>query len=173
MFEAAFRARGMTKHMSSDPSAKALGVYTALLDAWNRRDADAFAALFASDGHATGFDGSQMAGPAQIATDLHAVFDNHPTASYVAKVRFIKPLGASVVLLHAVAGMIPPDSSSIAPKRNAIQTLILKAEDPASPFRIVHFQNTPAAFDGRPQLVSEMTEELTRVYEAGVVVSAD
>ena len=41
----------------------ALAAYRQLLEAWNRRDADGFAAVFTEDGSAVGFDGSMMNGP--------------------------------------------------------------------------------------------------------------
>jgi uncharacterized protein (TIGR02246 family) len=151
---------------------QAVAVYTQLLDAWNRQDAVAFAALFAPEAHVTGFDGSQMIGPAEIASELSAIFGRHPTAAYVAKVRNVQFLNPTVMLLHAVAGMIPPGASALNPARNVIQTLVLTAGDSSPRSQIVHFQNTPAAFHGRPHLVDAMTEELTRVHEAGLVVAA-
>lgn len=159
--------------MSSIVSSQAIAIYTQLLDAWNRQDADAFAALFAPDAHVTGFDGSQMIGPGQIASELREIFAHHQTASYVAKVREVRTLDPTVAILHADAGMIPPGTSALNPAVNAIQTLVLTAGDDSSTPRIAHFQNTPAAFHGRPRLVDAMTEELTRVYETGHTVAAD
>ena len=63
--------------MTPSVNEQAVAVFTALLGAWNRRDAAAFAAHFAPDGHVTGFDGSQMNGPADIATELGAIFAHH------------------------------------------------------------------------------------------------
>ena len=40
------------------------GLHRQLLDAWNRRAAEDFAALFAEDAYVVGFDGSQMDGRA-------------------------------------------------------------------------------------------------------------
>ena len=159
--------------MPSVAHEQAVAVYTELLDAWNRRDADAFAALFAPEAQVTGFDGSQMTGPAGIASELGAIFAQHRTAAYVAKVREVRSLDATVTLLRAVAGMIPPGASALNPAVNAIQTLVLTTGQSSSRPQIVHFQNTPAAFHGRPQLVEAMTAELTRVHEAGLVVARD
>ena len=58
----------------------ALAVYRQLLEAWNRRDADDFAAAFTEDGSCVGFDGSMMNGRAEIASTLRGIFDQHPTA---------------------------------------------------------------------------------------------
>src|SRR5215207_1600069 len=57
-----------------------------LLKAWNRRAADDFAALFSEDASAVGFDGSQMDGRQQIATDIGAVLADHIAAAYVGKI---------------------------------------------------------------------------------------
>lgn len=151
----------------------AVSVYTALLAAWNRRDAAAFATLFTPTGHVTGFDGSQMSGPAQIQAELGAIFGHHPTSAYVAKVRQVRALAPTVSLLRAAVGMVPPGEDRLKPAVNAIQSLVLVAEAPAADYRIALLQNTPAAFHGRPHLVAEMTEELMRVYSAGLLVAMD
>ncbi len=149
----------------------AIGVYTALLIAWNARDAAGFAALFMPDGHATGFDGSQMDGREAIAAELAAVFAHHPTATYVAKIQKVRRVAPTVTLLRAAAGMVAPGAAALTPAVNAIQTLVLVAEPAGADPRITLLQNTPAAFHGRPELVAAMTAELTRVRESGVVVA--
>lgn len=133
-------------------------LYHALLDAWNRRDADGFAALFALAGRCIGFDGSVMEGRAEIGSSLHPIFADHPTAAYVAIVREVQRLAPEVSLLFAVAGMVPPGQSDINPAVNAEQTLVAVRED--GRWSIVSFQNTPAAFHGRPQLAQALTAEL-------------
>src|SRR3954462_5433743 len=100
-------------------------LYDALLDAWNRRNADQYAELFEEDGVIIGFDGSEVIGREAIREHLRAIFAGHPTAAYVAKVREVRSLG-SVSLLRAVAGMIPPDGTELMPDRNAIQTLLAR-----------------------------------------------
>jgi len=149
----------------------AVAVYAALLTAWNERDAAAFAALFTADGHATGFDGSQMNGSTAIATELGAIFAHHPTSAYVAKVREVRELAPTVTLLRAIVGMVPPGTDALKPDVNAIQTLVLVADAPGAHPHIALLQNTPAAFHGRPDLVAAMTNELTRVREAGLLVA--
>ena len=140
-------------------------LYQQLLDSWNRRDADAFASLFAEDGHVIGFDGSQMAGQAEIASTLSQIFAHHPTGSYVSKVRDVRLLSPDVALLRAVVGMAPHGQSDINPTLNAHQTLIAMKQD--DQWRITLFQNTPAQFHGRPDLVQQLTEEL-RQLKAGL-----
>ena len=99
-------------------------LYQQLLDSWNRRDAAAFAFSFAEDAHVIGFDGSQMAGQAEIASTLRQIFTDHPTGSYAGKVRDVRLLSPGVALLRAVVGMMPHGRSDIEPALNAHQTLI-------------------------------------------------
>jgi uncharacterized protein (TIGR02246 family) len=147
-----------------------VALYTELLSAWNRRDHAAFAALFAEDGTAIGFDGSEMKGREQTSAELGAIFASHPTAAYVAKVSEIRQLDSQTLMLRAKAGMVPPGKTDLMPERNAMQTLV--AVVAAGQLKIALFQNTPARFDGRPRLVEEMTAELTTVHRAGQIVDA-
>jgi uncharacterized protein (TIGR02246 family) len=48
-------------------------LYTRLLEAWNERNAERYAALFAADGAMIGFDGTQASG-GQIADHLRPIF---------------------------------------------------------------------------------------------------
>ena len=148
--------------------AAVVALYTRLLEAWNRRDASGFAAQFADDGSTVGFDGSQLDGRGAIASELDRIFTHHTPATYVARVRELRPLGSGAVLLRAVAGMVPPNGSAIKPDVNAIQSLVAIAEDGAP--RIALFQNTPAQFHGRPTLAEQLTAELQRVVESGRIV---
>jgi uncharacterized protein (TIGR02246 family) len=149
-------------------NALVIALYRQLLDAWNRRDAEAFAAGFAEDGNCVGFDGSAMNGRADIAAQLRPIFDGHPTATYVAKVREVRPLGPAVALLRAVVGMVPPGNQAINPATNAVQSLVVAAQ--AGHLKIALLHNTPAAFHGRPQLVEQLTHELTEVLHSGQLV---
>jgi len=138
-------------------------LYRQLLDSWNKRSADAFAALFALDGYVIGFDGSQMSGRAEIAATLGQIFADHLTAPYVSKVREVRLLSPYVAVLRAVVGMVPPGQSDINPAVNAIQTLVAVRHD--IKWSITLFQNTPAQFHGRPELVQQLTEELRQLLE--------
>lgn len=119
------------------------------------------AALFAKDGNLVGFDGSPVSGRAQIASHLGPIFASHRTAAYVAKVRSVRFLTPEVAVLRAVAGMVPPGQSDIHPPVNAVQTLV--AAKDGGQWRIAVFQNTPAAFHGRPEMSEMLTEELRQV----------
>jgi uncharacterized protein (TIGR02246 family) len=149
---------------------RALELYVHLLDAWNRRSADDFAELFGESGSCVGFDGSPMNGRSEIGSSLSAIFEHHPTASYVAKMREVRSLGATVTLIRAVAGMIPPGKTEINAATNAIQSLVIVGSGQAA--QIALFQNTPAAFHGRPELSESLTKELSDVARAGIVVDA-
>jgi uncharacterized protein (TIGR02246 family) len=132
-------------------------LYTRLLTAWNERNAEDYAALFAADGAAIGFDGSEMRA-GQIVDQLSPIFKDHPTAAYVAKVRDVRSLGPDSAMLRAIVGMVPPGQHQLNPAVNALQTLVAEREDGS--WRIVLFQNTPAQHHGRPDLVERHTADL-------------
>ncbi|MDQ6886562.1 MAG: SgcJ/EcaC family oxidoreductase [Gemmatimonadota bacterium] len=147
-----------------------LAVYARVLDAWNQRDAKAFAALFTATGSAVGFDGSQMNGRGEIESELAGVFANHPTAAYVAKVREVRALGSESALVRAVVGMIPPGKTELNSSTNAVQSLLVVVESGEPKIALLH--NTPAAFHGRPHLSEQLTHELAEVVRAGRTIDA-
>jgi uncharacterized protein (TIGR02246 family) len=136
-------------------------LYHKLLDEWNRRNADDYAALFANESSVVGFDGSQMNGRTEIAAEIGRIFADHVTAAYYGKVREVRFLAPGVALLRAVAGMVPPGQTDINPAANAIQSLV--AVEQNGTWRIAHFHNTPAQFHGRPKLVEQLTKELRQL----------
>lgn len=148
---------------------ESLTLYQQLLEAWNARDAAAFAALFADDGSVVGFDGSQMNGRAEIGSALEGIFRSHPTASYVAKVREIRSLGADVTVVRSVVGMVPPGKAELNPAVNAVQSVVLAGR--GADLRIALLHNTPAAFHGRPELAEQLTRELAEALHSGRTVT--
>ncbi|HEX6305394.1 MAG TPA: SgcJ/EcaC family oxidoreductase [Anaerolineales bacterium] len=133
-------------------------LYQRLLDCWNQRTAEGYAELFSEDGNVVGFDGSQMNGRREIASELGRIFADHQIATYVAKVREVRFLTGEVAVLRAVVGMVPPGQNDINPAANAVQTLVaVRGEEP---WRIAVFHNTPAAYHGRPELAEALTEDL-------------
>lgn len=136
-------------------------LYQKLIVAWNTRDAQVMADQFAEHGVQIGFDGSKVIGQKEILSHLKPIFEQHPTAPFVTKVKDIRLLGTDVAILHAIAGMIPPGKTDIEPKVNALQTLVAVKKD--DDWRVELFQNTPAQFHGRPELVEEMTKELQQL----------
>lgn len=133
-------------------------LYQTLIEAWNKRDAEGMADCFTEQGVQIGFDGSKVVGKEEIFSHLKPIFEDHPTAPFVTKVKSIRRLGDGVAILEAIAGMIPPGTSDINPKVNAHQSLVAVKKE--NKWRIELFQNTPAQFHGRPELVEQMTEEL-------------
>ena len=136
-------------------------LYRQLLEAWNNQDAHAFASTFTEDGSSIGYDGSPMNGLAEIEMTLSGIFTNHKTAAYIAKVREIRFLSPQTAILRAVVAMIPPGKTDINPERNAMQSLIAAYID--NQWRIALFQNTPARFDGRPEVAEALTQELRQL----------
>jgi uncharacterized protein (TIGR02246 family) len=136
-------------------------LYGQLIDGWNAHDAHAMAAPIAADGLVIGYDGSQMFGREEAASQLGQIFADHETATYVAKIRSVKPLGTDGALLHAVVGMVPPRGTEIMPDRNAIHTVIANRDGDG--WRVALFQTTPAQFHGRPDLSEKLTAELSEV----------
>jgi uncharacterized protein (TIGR02246 family) len=136
-------------------------LYRQILDGWNKRSGDAFAAPFAEDGEIIGFDGSQHTGRAEIASAPQHIFADHITPTYVGKVKSTRLLAPEVAVVRAIAGLVPPGQADLEPKLNSVQTLVATKRD--GQWSIALFQNTPAQFHGRPELVQELTEELRQL----------
>ena len=138
-------------------------LYHQLINSWNEMNSKTYANLFTADGSIVGFDGSQANGRREIHDHLSSIFADHAPARYVTIVREVRILSATVCLLRAVAGMIPREEKEINSKTNAIQTLIaIKQEEH---FRIAFFQNTPAAYHGRPEDSEKLTKELQEHFD--------
>ena len=73
-------------------------------------------------------------------------------------VREVRELTPEVALLLADVGMVPPGGTDIVPEANAVQSMVAVHTD--GEVRIAHFHNTPAAFHGRPDAVTQLTEAL-------------
>jgi uncharacterized protein (TIGR02246 family) len=143
--------------ISSDESALR-ALYQRLLTSWNAHDATAFAAPFTDEAEVIGFDGSQMTGRAEIEATLRRIFADHETGAYVGVIRSVRFLTPEVAMLRAVSGVIPAGQDDLNPALNAQQALIVVKHDGA--WRITLYQNTPAQFHGRPDLVQRLTDEL-------------
>lgn len=135
-------------------------LYHNLLRTWNNRDAAGMAGLFEDDGISIGFDGSQYESADQIESELSRIFADHPTPPYVGKIKETRMLSKDLGLVRAIAGMVPPGKSDLDPALNTVQSLLARKTDR---WRIVIYQNTPAQFHGRPDLVEEMTKELRQL----------
>lgn len=138
-------------------------LYNQLLEAWNSRSARGMADLFAEDGESIGFDGSQSIGNEEIFMHLKPIFEDHPTARFISKVKGVQFLSSDIAILRAIAGMVPPKQSDINPDANTHHTLVVVRVD--GKWCIKLFQNTPAQFHGRPKLVEQMTEEIRELLK--------
>ncbi|MGG4491887.1 SgcJ/EcaC family oxidoreductase [Metabacillus idriensis] len=134
-------------------------LYHQLIEAWNSRNAEDMAKLFAEDGEMIGYDGSLASGRSEIYEHLSPIFENHPTAPFIIKVKNVQLLSSETALLRAIAGMIPPGKSELNPDVNTHHTLVAVKRD--NKWLIQLFQNTPAKFHGRPELIEQMTNELS------------
>ena len=139
-------------------------LYDRLITGWNDHDGDAMAEPFAEDGVIIGFDGSVSSGRQSIGTEMSNIFADHETGRYAVKVHCVRWLGPQAMILRAIAGLVPAGQTAINSATNSHQTVIAEEQD--GQWRIVLFQNTPAQFHGRPELVEEMTRELQTVADA-------
>ena len=135
-------------------------VYRSILAGWNAADAEAFAEGFTEDGVVIGFDGSEAVGRARIAEQMARIFADHATGTYVGIVREVTSLGSEAALLRAVSGVVPAGGNDIEPALNATQSLV--AQRRTDGWRVVLYQNTPAQYHGRPEVVEALTAELAR-----------
>jgi uncharacterized protein (TIGR02246 family) len=139
-------------------------LYENLIAGWNAHDGEAMAGPFAADGVIIGFDGSMSTGKQTIGAEMASIFADHETGRYAVKVQSVRTLGPEAVILRAIAGLVPPGQGAINAETNSHQTVVAESQD--GQWRIVLFQNTPAQFHGRPELVEDMTRELQAVADA-------
>ena len=146
-------------------------LYAEFLSLWNQRAAEKLARLFGRNANLVGFDGSPIDGQENIEAHLREIFGSHPTAAFVGKTREVRVLAPGVVLLRAVAGMVPPGKSEVNPAVNTIHTLIATSQ--GGRWRLELFQSTPAAFHGRPEATAALTSELQKELELSGSRSTD
>lgn len=138
-------------------------MYQRLIASWNRRNAKEFASQFADDCICIGYDGSEMHGRSLVETQLEQIFKGYMTAKYVTIVREVKEIGDNTMLLHALVGMVTPNSSKVDPGKNAVQIMIAQFKNNTG--RIILFQNTPAQYHGRPEALHELTQSLQQLAD--------
>lgn len=143
-----------------------LALYQQLLQQWNKRNAAGMTGLFATNGTLIGFDGSQLNGQKEIYAVLDEIFANFPTAAYISIVKEVRLLTPNTALLLAVAGMVAVGSNDISPEVNVLHSITAVQEE--GTWRIALFQNTPAAFHGRPELAEQLSADLRHVLASSV-----
>lgn len=146
---------------SADAGRATRELYQRLIEAWNKRNARDYALAFASSGSLVGFDGSQVNSQMEIGAHVSEIFSHHQTATYVTIVREVRPITDDVTLLRANTGMVPPGKDDLNPELNAVQCMV--AARKGDRWEVALFQNTPAAFHGRPELSKKLTEELRAI----------
>jgi uncharacterized protein (TIGR02246 family) len=133
-------------------------LYFKIIQGWNNRNAEEMSEQFSYKGELIGFDGSQEIGRENILAHLQPIFENHQTPPFKSIVKDIRMLSPETALLRAIVGMIPNGKADVNPELNAHQTLIAVKKNGVWLTEL--FQNTPAKFHSRPELVKQMTEEL-------------
>lgn len=142
---------------------KVLTLYKDLLNQWNEKQGQGMANLFAEDGSLVGFDGSQVNTRVGIEGHLTPIFAQYPTARFIHIVREVRALGNDTALLSANVGMVPRGYDDINPAVNAVQSMVAIKEN--GQWKVALFQNTPAAFHGRPEDAEKLSQELRAVLQ--------
>jgi uncharacterized protein (TIGR02246 family) len=146
--------RGYASRMDAEIRA----LYARILQAWNDRNAEAFAAQFAEFGTVVGFDGTEHSNPRALANNLATIFKDHPTAKYVAKIRGVDTIGPDTAILRAVSGLVPPNKTEVRAETNAIIRLVAVRRE--GEWKAALLTNTPAQFHGRPDAANALQAEL-------------
>lgn len=155
--------------VNEDAVTAARNTYRQLLAAWNDRNAQAFASLFEADAVMIGYDGTSADGSAEIGEHLGSIFENHPTATYLAHISNVREVDEHLVLLRAQAGMVPPGEKHLDRSVNALHTVLIRhgSDNPS----IILFQNTPAHYHGRQDLSDDHVQVLKEQITSGVLLS--
>jgi uncharacterized protein (TIGR02246 family) len=148
----------MKKTDTRKDAIEVVALYEQLIQAWNEHVASGMAECFLENGEMIGFDGSYIGGRDEIYSHLHQIFSNHTPPPFIKEVKSVRLLSNEVAILRAIVGMVPPGKTEIEPSLNAHQTMT--AASCNGKWQIALFQNTPAQFHGRPELVQQMTNEL-------------
>lgn len=151
----------MSATFNEEDKVKAL--YQDLLTQWNEKQGTGMAALFTDDGSLIGFDGSQVNSRAEIEAHLNPIFAQYPTARFIHIIRDVRAIGADTALVRANVGMIPRGYDDINPQVNAVQSMIATKKD--GQWKVALFQNTPAAYHGRPEEAEKLSTELREVLK--------
>lgn len=146
----------MTSGHPQDTQIRAL--YARFVAGWNQRSGVSVSSVFADDGEWVDLDGTLRSGRLSIAADMRRIFSEHATPTLVGVVRSVRRLTEGVVVLHAVAGMVPPGSQAVEPALNTVH--VLTAVEDGGRWKVAVLQSTPARFGGRAEAVAALTAEL-------------
>jgi uncharacterized protein (TIGR02246 family) len=129
----------------SDPrsgdEAAVRALYQQCMDGWNAGSGEAFAAVFAEDGHLVAFDGTHFEGRQNMVSFHQVLFDKWLKGTrlvgHVTRVQFLAP---NVALMHALGGTIMRGRTTPSPARDSIQTLVAVRQN--GQWKLAAFQNT-------------------------------
>ena len=133
-------------------------LYARYLAGWNQRSGVTVSSVFADDGELIDLDGTLRSGRLSIAADMRRMFAEHATPTFVGVVRSVRRLADGVVVLHAVAGMVPPGADGVDPSLHTVHALT--AVEDGGRWKIALLQSTPARYGGRADAVAALTAEL-------------
>ena len=140
-------------------------LYARFLAGWNQRSGVTVSSVFADDGEWVEFDGTLRSGRLSIAADVRRIFSEHATPTFVGVVRSVRRLTEHVVVLHAVAGMVPPGADELEPALHTVH--VLTAVEDAGRWKIAVLQSTPARYGGRTDALAALTAELEAARREG------
>ncbi|GAA4754070.1 hypothetical protein GCM10023328_41790 [Modestobacter marinus] len=133
-------------------------LYARYLAGWNQRSGVTVSSVFADDGELIDLDGTLRSGRLSIAADMRRMFTEHATPTFVGVVRSVRRLTDRVVVLHAVAGMVPAGADAVDPSRHTVHALTAVEEE--GRWKIALLQSTPARYGGRADALTALTAEL-------------
>lgn len=133
-------------------------LYHALIEAWNDRNAQAFAALIAETGCVVGFEGTPLAGRMEVEISLTHLFAHHPTPTYACLIREVEFPTRQVAWLNASVGVTPPGEIELDPALNAKQSMVAVIRN--GRWEVEVLQNTPGTFHSEPDDVEKLIAEL-------------
>jgi uncharacterized protein (TIGR02246 family) len=140
------------------------GLYSQVIEGWNRGSGEAFAAPFATDCDFIAFDGARFRSRRELAHFHDPLFKTHLKGTrLVGEVTDVHLLGNDIALLHAVGGTVLRGKTTPARERASIQTMVAERRDGV--WQIRAFQNTrvrPIGHDVFGTLLWLVTDRLWR-----------
>ncbi len=144
-------------------------LYRRAMDGWNQGSGAAFAAAWAEDGHLIGFDGTHFKSREEIARFHEPLLQTYLKGTrLVGEVTHVEFPAPDVAVFHARGGTIMPGSTTPAPERDSVQTLVAVRRE--GEWRIRGFQNTrvrPIGRNAAGTLIWLVSDWLWKVLRAG------
>src|SRR5690606_34516242 len=98
-----------------------------MADAWNRGDADAFAAPFTENADFVAFEGTHLEGRAAIAAFHTRIFAEEVRGTRLeAEAKFVRFLGPEMAVLHATARVALAGQDRPSPSRDSMQLFVAR-----------------------------------------------